>query len=452
MYSRWQQTVFENSNKLAIRSFPDGRTLSFMELQGRVERNIASIPGISGWRNRIVAIHLQDAHEWLEAFITCQAVGAIALPIDFDVPETGVRAICESLHVIALWQQRQIQAFAGATVRRPASLIKLTSGSTGEPRPLFFESKQMIADGENIVKTMGIRPDDINLATIPLGHSYALGNLVMPLILQGTAIVTSQDFLPYSLAETIHASGATIFPAVPVILDGLVRAKVPCAQLASIRTWISAGSPLKAEQAQAFYQAFGAKIHNFYGTSETGGIAYDRTGDEALSGGSIGAPLEGVQVQTAASGRLWVSSGAVVQRNNVRRHEDQAAYLVADLATVLPNGNIALVGRGSRYIKLAGKRLNLSEIERFLLSQEGVDAAYVTDYRDGRGRTRVLASVVSSLAASSITDALKLRLPAWKVPSKWMYFDAFPVTRRGKVDVPKLRASIFKQLDPQGKL
>jgi acyl-coenzyme A synthetase/AMP-(fatty) acid ligase len=451
MYTRWQQTVLESPNKLAIRGFPGNTATSFGEIQRKVEANIATIKGIHQWRNRIVAIHLQDAQTWLEAFITCQAVGAIALPIDPDVPEDGVRTTCATLRAAVLWQQQGICLLAGATVRRPACLIKLTSGSTGAPRPLFFEAEQMIADGQNIIKTMGIRREDTNLAVIPLGHSYGLGNLVMPLILQGTAIVTSKDFLPYSLAEVIHASAVTVFPAVPAILNGLVRAGIPRTQLASIRTWISAGSPLSAEQAQSFYDTFCSKIHNFYGSSETGGVAYDRTGDEALKGSSIGQLLEGVQAKNHASGRLLISSGAVIRRNNHRREGSQGAYLSADLASLLPDGNIVLLGRRSRYVKLAGKRLNLSEIDRHLLGLQGVDAAYVTDFVDSRGRTRVVAALVSSLPVLAITDALKKCLPLWKIPSKWIHLDEFPVTGRGKVDAKQLKASILEKLGKPGK-
>ena len=50
---------------------------------------------------------------------------------------------------------------------------------------------------------------------------------------------------------------------------------------------ISAGAVLPPAVAQAFFERFGVKIHNFYGSSETGGICYDRTGSASLSGRSV---------------------------------------------------------------------------------------------------------------------------------------------------------------------
>ena len=72
--------------------------------------------------------------------------------------------------------------------RRNVCCIKLTSGTTGELKPILCSASNLVADGKQIIRTMGIRPADRNLAVIPLGHSYGLGNLVMPLLLQGTSV------------------------------------------------------------------------------------------------------------------------------------------------------------------------------------------------------------------------------------------------------------------------
>jgi len=85
----------------------------------------------------------------------------------------------------------------------------------------------MIADGENICATMGLGAEDVNLAVIPLGHSYGLGNLVMPLLLQGTAMVLAESALPRAIAAAAEFGRATVFPAVPAILRVLSQSEVP---------------------------------------------------------------------------------------------------------------------------------------------------------------------------------------------------------------------------------
>ena len=74
---------------------------------------------------------------------------------------------------------------------------------------------------------------------------------------------------------------------------------------------ISAGAPLSAEVAQQFYRRYGIKIHNFYGSSETGGICYDRTGNATLSGRSVGKPLSGVMVRDSPG---WTRRGPQSRR------------------------------------------------------------------------------------------------------------------------------------------
>src|SRR5690606_11203581 len=147
-------------------------------------------------------------------------------------------------------------------------------GSTGQPRALFFTDAEMLADGRQLCAAMGIRESDINLGLIPWGHSYGLGNLVMPLLLQGTAIVSGTAPLPHAMAAVIAQTKPTIFPAVPALLRALADSTATAGQLASLRTIISAGAPLEAEIAQRFTDKFARKIHNFYGSSETGGISY----------------------------------------------------------------------------------------------------------------------------------------------------------------------------------
>ena len=60
---------------------------------------------------------------------------------------------------------------------------------------------------------MGIKPSDTQIAVIPLSHSYGLGVLLMPLLLQATAIVVRDSFVPPQLARMRSDSGRGSFPA-----------------------------------------------------------------------------------------------------------------------------------------------------------------------------------------------------------------------------------------------
>lgn len=448
IFRRWCDTVDRHPEKVALRQ--DGTGWTFGSLAERVDAFVAAMDPRHWqlWHNRIVVFQFPNAVDWLVAFLVCQKLGAIAAPIDPDVPCEGVEALCIRLRAHCLWTSAGHCPLADGRRYAAGCLIKLTSGTTGQPRALFFADDEMIADGEHIISGMKLSQEDRHLAVIPFGHSYGLGNLVMPLILQGAGLCLSENGLPHVVAGAIAAERATVFPAVPVLLRGLLRSSVAPESLSSLRMVISAGSPLIPEDASAFAERFGIKIHNFYGSSETGGIAFDSTGDCTLSGEAVGALLPGVRAEQKASGRLEVSSKAVFKRYNRKAAGGMGSHLLPDLGTVNPRGLVQLLGRRSRMIKLGGKRLDPSEVERQLLAIEGVDDAFVCGMADPNGRMRLAAAVQSPLDGRHLRRLLKQSLPSWKVPGRIVPLEKFPLNARGKANFSELERRLLSGLRP----
>ena len=83
----------------------------------------------------------------------------------------------------------------------------------------------------------------------------------------------------------------------------------------SLTRLVSAGAPLDPGVAERFRAAFGVKIHSFYGTSETGGIAFD-DGDGPATEGFVGRALPGVEIslRDSDSQRCWPGSRAELSR------------------------------------------------------------------------------------------------------------------------------------------
>ena len=90
-----------------------------------------------------------------------------------------------------------------------------------------------------VTASLSDQGDDVNFALIPLGHSYGLGNLVVPMLTQGTAMVCGDSALPHAIAEAVARWKPTVFPTVPALLRALALADVPPVRLASLRTVIS---------------------------------------------------------------------------------------------------------------------------------------------------------------------------------------------------------------------
>ena len=167
----------------------------------------------------------------------------------------------------------QCSPTAGEPVAHSAELFKLTSGSGGVPKAVACSERNLVADGEQLMEAMDIRRDDVNLGAIPLGHSYGLGNLVMPLLMQGTSLVLRDAFAPDHFLDDVSRWGVTVVPGVPYMYDHLLRRLDGAALPGSLRLLLTAGARIRLETVLGCRRAFGRKIHSFYGTSETGGIA-----------------------------------------------------------------------------------------------------------------------------------------------------------------------------------
>jgi acyl-coenzyme A synthetase/AMP-(fatty) acid ligase len=283
---------------------------------------------------------------------------------------------------------------------------------------------------------MGIRATDLNYALIPFGHSYGLGNLTIPLLAHGVPLVVGSGPLPQAIAADFAQWRATVFPGVPVMWRGVAASPV---QLAGLRLAISAGAPLPPEIAQEFATRHGQPIHSFYGSSETGGISYDRTG-RAAAAGEVGTAMRGVTLRSRRGQRLQVSSAAVLTQGNRRREGEHGAWLMPDRAEIAANGSVKLLGRRGTTVKIAGRRVNLAEVAERLRRLPGVREVWTgtTSSAD----PALAAVVATERTAADLRATLAPTVASWMIPKKLQIVAALPVTARGKVDTRALRAMV----------
>jgi long-chain acyl-CoA synthetase len=135
-----------------------------------------------------------------------------------------------------------------------------------------------------------------------------VGSCLVPLLLAGTPLVFPASTLPAALAEALSRARVTHFPAVPAMVRAIATlGGLPL--LEHLRVALSAGAPLAPADAAAFHGATGRKVHVFYGSSECGGITYDRGEVPVHEEGAVGTAMTGVTVgqstaTDACAGRL----------------------------------------------------------------------------------------------------------------------------------------------------
>lgn len=433
----WAQVLAKYRESPAILQ-PDGaplRTFAGIEQERQTWRD-----ALGGWPRRSAVIgQLGNAPGWPALFLACLDLELVLVPVEGSVPE-------EQLSRIATLTQAQAVIRTEGTVEvferdrlaggEPApALLKITSGTTGLPRAVCCRERQLAADCQNICATMGIRPEDINFGVIPFSHSYGFSNLVTPLLWQGTRLVCAHDRLPRALHQQLRESGSTVFPGTPALFQAL--AALPGTEdLGQVRLCISAGAPLAAEVVRQFRRRYGLVIHSFYGSSECGGIAYDRVGRQDQPTGFAGTPMEGVEIRLVEGDRIEVYGPNVADGYlPIAEPEvlDGVRFRPGDLVTSTEAG-LRLYGRVSDFINVAGKKLHPSMVEEHLRRYPGVIDAVAFGIPSPNRNEELIAYVVAGPAVtrSQVEEHCRAGLSGWQLPRDILIVSELPVNDRGK--------------------
>jgi long-chain acyl-CoA synthetase len=205
-----------------------------------------------------------------------------------------------------------------------------------------------------------------------------------------------------------------------------------------VRLAISAGAPLPAALEGAVFEKVGLKIHNFYGSSECGGIAYDPSSNPRSEDDCVGTPMLHVQVTLNEDGCIEVTSRAVGETYwpDPDRTLGEGRFQSSDLAE-LKNGGVYLRGRLGDQINVAGRKVSPASIERALAQHRAVKGCLVFGFpSDDADRTEIIVACVAAnapVASDELKQFLLAKLPAWQVPRKWWFMDSLSANSRGKL-------------------
>lgn len=423
LLAAWEETLARKGDAPAIFDTRGEVLRTFREVENRARDLESEIDPSSG--TRVYPIDIGNHPDWPSHLLAALRGGLVALPLEGSVApqqRAAALAICQ-----------------GDWGERPPVLLKLTSGTTAAPRAIRFRSEQLVADCIQICDTMGIGADDLNFGVIPLSHSYGFSNLVTPLLVRGVPLVVSRDRMPRAVLDDLARTGATVFPGMPVFYQAFSEMENAPA-LPKLRLCISAGAPLPLEIARKFREKFQRSIHSFYGSSECGGICYDREA-RLVEPGFVGPAMRGVQLEVLEPGTLAslvrVRSAAAGDGYFPEPDQDKlgaGCFTPDDLLSASPGG-FRIVGRISDVINVAGKKVNPAEVEAELLRFEGVRAAVVFGLSSALRNEEVAACVVAGegIREMELLEFCRGCLSGWQVPKRIFFVDEIPVNERGKV-------------------
>ncbi len=421
-----------------------GSDAAILARDGRVQRTFAEIHAEAReWADRlcgrkegtVLGIQIGNSPAWPALILGAMRRGLIPLPLGPHMaPEEREMALA-TCRAEALVTVAGIEERAGGEPIEDCEFLKLTSGTTSQPRAIRFMATQLLADCDNICETMGLSEADLNFGVIPFSHSYGFSNLITPLISRGVPLVASEDTMPRAILDGLARTGATVFPGMPIFFEKLSElADAPA--LPALRLCISAGAPLPARVGEAFGSRFGLKVHTFYGSSECGGIGYDATDEPLYEEGFVGSPMRHVDViPEGEAGQISVCSNAVGE--GYFPEPDPAVlgarrFVPADLVRMGERG-MYLTGRATDVINIAGRKLNPAEVEARLAECPGVRQVVVFGVASALRNEEAVACVSGTAGSEEVLRYARTVLSGWQVPKDIWHVPEVPVNERGKV-------------------
>jgi long-chain acyl-CoA synthetase len=390
-------------------------------------------------KGSIVLVQLGEDAAWPAIFLAALDLSLVIVPLESEVTGPQLDNVLKVTRPRAIIRSNEITHLDSALPNWAGpqpDLLKVTSGTTGLPRAVRFRESQLFSDCRNICSSMGLVPEDVNFGAIPFAHSYGFSNLVTPILYQGTRFVCSKDRLPRAIQRHIENSAATVLPATPAIFQALGSLS-DFDQLGAIRICISAGAPLPAETVQQFFRRFGLRIHSFYGSSECGGIMFDREGRLDAPSGFVGTPLDGVQISRLPNDRIEIT-GPNVGDGYFPDEEPEilrtGRFVPGDLVRWI--GEAAqLYGRTSDFINIAGKKIHPSLVEEHVRKLPGVIEVIAFGVPSPNRNEDLVALVMCNplIPRQTLEAHCRTGLADWQVPRDFEIVSELPVNARGKI-------------------
>jgi len=327
------------------------------------------------------------------------------------------------------------------------AVILYTSGTTGTPKGAELTHDSLRTNCEVTAQTLAeLTPDDVILGALPLFHSFGQTCGLNAAVSGGACLSMIPRFDPVKALEIIQRDGVTVFEGVPTMYHAILGVhRREDYDVSSLRLCISGGSAMPVEVMRGFEKAFDCKVLEGYGLSETSPVASFNHPDRDRKPGSIGTPIEGVEMRLAEEEK-GVGEIAIRGHNVMKGYwnkpdatadvlDSDGWFYTGDMATVDEDGYFFIVDRKKDMIIRGGYNVYPREIEEVLYEHPAVSEAAVVGVPDDAMGEEVGAAVVlkAEAGADDIRTFVKDRVAAYKYPRVIWFLDELPKGPTGKI-------------------
>ncbi|HEY2259356.1 MAG TPA: AMP-binding protein, partial [Solirubrobacteraceae bacterium] len=192
------------------------------------------------------------------------------------------------------------------------AVILYTSGTTGTPKGAELTHSNLRRNAAASQKMFGFGDEGVTLGALPLFHSFGQTCGLNATITGAGTLTLIPRFDPDKALEIIQRDQVNIFQGVPTMYGAMLHH--PAREdydTSSLRLCASGGSAMPVELMRGFEEAFGCKILEGYGLSESSPVASFNQPDRERKPGSIGTPIEGVEMKVVDEDGNEVAQGEV---------------------------------------------------------------------------------------------------------------------------------------------
>jgi long-chain acyl-CoA synthetase len=333
------------------------------------------------------------------------------------------------------------------------AVILYTSGTTGTPKGAELTHQNLMRNAEVTTGISDVHEGDVLLGALPLFHAFGQTCSLNTAMLNGAVLSMIPRFDPSKALEIIERDKVTIFQGVPTMFVAMLhhpdRERF---DTSSLRVCVSGGSAMPVEVMRGFEEQFGCKVLEGYGLSETSPVASFNHPDRERKPGTIGQPVEGVEMKVVDDDANEVEQGEtgeiVIRGHNVMKgywRKPEATeeairdgwFHSGDMGRVDAEGYFSIVDRKKELIIRGGYNVYPREIEEVLYEHPAVQEAALVAVPDEKMGEEVGAAVVlkqgEEVSEDELRSYLKGQLAAYKYPRKVWFLDELPKGPTGKI-------------------
>jgi long-chain acyl-CoA synthetase len=333
------------------------------------------------------------------------------------------------------------------------AVILYTSGTTGKPKGAELTHDNLRRNVSTAVKLFSLGEGDMIFAGLPLFHSFGQTCTMNAAVCSGAAITLLPRFDPAKALEILERDGCTVFEGVPTMYGALLHhPDRESVDVSKLRVCASGGASMPVEVMRGFEEAFGCKILEGYGLSETSPIASFNHPDRERKPGSIGTPIAGTEMKVVDDDGNEVAQGEIgeilIKGHNVmkgywERPEATAEsikdgwFATGDMAKVDEDGYFYIVDRKKDLIIRGGYNVYPRDIEEVLYEHPAVREAAVVGMPHAELGEEVGAAIAlkpgESVDEQTLRAFVKDQVAAYKYPRKIWFVDELPKGPTGKI-------------------